>query len=145
MEPEISVGDLLVVRPYNFADVTVGDDIVYQNADPTSPIYGQNVVHRVIEVGDDENGHYLITKGVNNNEADVSPVREENFVGIKAFHSAALGAILLFFTKMENWIILVVIFVCAIIVVQAVRQMVKAVREQRKKGNQPSPKNETHS
>jgi signal peptidase I len=136
MEPEIRVGDLLAVKGYDFYAVQTGDTIVYTNQDTSSSIYGQNVVHQVVEVGEDENGRYLITKGVNNSEADRLAVREENFVGIEAFHSTALGKIVLFFSRLENWIYIIVLLILIFLITKLIKKIVsysKQAKQDRQK------------
>jgi hypothetical protein len=109
---------------------------VYTNQDTSSSIYGQNVVHQVVEVGEDENGRYLITKGVNNSEADRLAVREENFVGIEAFHSTALGKIVLFFSRLENWIYIIVLLILIFLITKLIKKIVsysKQAKQDRQK------------
>jgi signal peptidase I len=129
MEPEISVGDFLAVKSYDFYAVQVGDNIVYTNQDTSSSIYGQNVVHQVVEVSEDENGRYLVTKGVNNTSADRLVVREDNFVGIEAFHSTALGKIVLFFTRIENWIFIIVLIILIPLMIKLIKKIVLYCKE----------------
>ena len=69
-------------------DVKKDDIIVYNWTDETgaflvSPNGNVRVVHRAVEIKQDENGNVsLITKGDNNVEDDKIPVTSHNFVGI---------------------------------------------------------------
>lgn len=68
MEPELSVGDLLVVAE---ADVyQVGDVIVYQSG-------GSGVVHRIMDI----NGETIVTKGDANNTSD-APITSSQIKGV---------------------------------------------------------------
>ncbi len=69
MLPVLGTGaHALQIIPRNAYDVKVGDIISY-NLD------NKIIIHRVIELGEDEFGWYAITKGDNNPEPDQLPVR----------------------------------------------------------------------
>ena len=67
MEPELSVGDLLIITEQE--EYSVGDVIVYQDG-------GMAVTHRIISITDDE----VITKGDANNTCD-TPITQEQIKG----------------------------------------------------------------
>ena len=67
MEPELSVGDLLIIAERENYDV--GDIVVYQDA-------GMLITHRIISVEDDE----IVTKGDANNTQD-RPISREQIKG----------------------------------------------------------------
>ena len=74
MEPEINIGDFVFTRAQD--SYAVGDIVMYQTAGTGGEMIA--VTHEIIQI--DENGHY-ITKGVNNESADIKPVPPENVVG----------------------------------------------------------------
>lgn len=76
MDPVLDVeANAIEIKPESPEDIFVGDIIAYQNGDEV-------IVHRVIEVGYDENGWFAITKGDNNPVNDKTKVRFENVRGI---------------------------------------------------------------
>jgi hypothetical protein len=58
------------IIPESEADIHVGDIVSYQS----SSVEG-TVIHRVVELGNDEEGWYAIMKGDNNQFADPGKVR----------------------------------------------------------------------
>lgn len=68
MVPVFSKGDLIVVKGMDCRDVEVGDIIVYLN-----PIRQIPIVHRVVEIDDDDlSSPTFTTKGDNNGHTDQS-------------------------------------------------------------------------
>jgi signal peptidase len=129
MEPEIMVGDFVAIKSCDITDVSVGQNIVYVSIDPTSAIYGERVIHRIREIGEDEQGIYLITYGINNTVDDTYPVRADNFVGKELFHSTAIGKVYSFFSKIENWIFLIVLIVVLCVIVKITKKLICYVKE----------------
>ena len=69
---------------------------------------------------------YLRTQGVKEGApVDPDPVRAENFTGVEVGHSVFWGKIIGFFTKLENWLLLLVVLVAVSI---AIMQIVKIVK-----------------
>jgi len=60
------------VVPEKPEDIQIGDIISYQ-----SEMFNAVIIHRVVDIGQDEQGIYYITKGDNNNEVDPEKVRFE--------------------------------------------------------------------
>ena len=124
MEPEIRVGELLVVKPVGMDEIEVGQDIVFVSL--SGEIAGERVVHRVVEKDTDSEGLYFRTEGINNHGVtDTDKVRAENFVGAAAGHSMFWGKILGFFTHAETMLWLLVLL---IVIPFAVKQIIKIVR-----------------
>ncbi|MDE7163711.1 MAG: signal peptidase I [Clostridia bacterium] len=120
MEPEIKVGDLIVYHSCKYADVEVGDYIVFVAGEGfDTAIKGQSVVHEAIAIS--ENG--ITTKGVNNPSADRAPVTAENLLGKCTFNSAGWGA---FFSFLSKYGIIIIIALIAIPFI--VSQALKIVR-----------------
>lgn len=74
MEPEISIGDLVIIQKCNLNDIDVGTVIEYKRKD-------FSVVHRVLEKNQNDGDIVLITKGDNNTGPDIDPVYKEQVVG----------------------------------------------------------------
>lgn len=96
MEPEIKVGDLVVVKSVPYDQIQIGDDILFKCEDTTSQVYGKYVVHRVKEYTETE-GVY-ITYGINNGGiADNVPSKAQ---GKAISVNSTFGAV---FSFMTNW------------------------------------------
>lgn len=78
MDPLIDEGTTTIeIKPKNADEIKVGDIIAY-NVEG----YDYAFVHRVIEIGNDENGVYFVTKGDNYWKDDPYKVRFEDIEGV---------------------------------------------------------------
>lgn len=84
MEPVIDVGDIVIIKKCNANDISVNDIIEYQ-------MEGYTVIHRVVEIKQLNGSYIFITKGDNNNAADLNPVKEEQLIGKDIFQIKYLG------------------------------------------------------
>lgn len=83
MEPELSVGDMLYVKPVDPSTIKVGDDITF--------VLNEDLVvatHRVVRI-DAEKSHFY-TKGLAN-EIEDAPVHFKNVLGVVQFAIPKLG------------------------------------------------------
>jgi len=94
MFPEYDVGDIVIIDDVDPADIEIGDVIQYIREDKAI------ILHRVIEIEQDENGVYFITKGDANNDADTSPVLHQNVLGKAVFKIPELGWIQIYFKSL---------------------------------------------
>ena len=78
MKPTINVGDLMIIQKCNANDIKVNDIIEYARKDYT-------VIHRVIDIYQEDGEFFFITKGDNNDSADSDPVRENQLKGKAIF------------------------------------------------------------
>ena len=81
MEPNIHKGDLLFIQGVDPEDIEIGDVIVYDAhglwwGAPEDPI-----VHRVVDIEEDDDKLYFITKGDANELKDKEPVPENRVLG----------------------------------------------------------------
>ena len=74
MKPSINVGDLMIIKKCNANDIKVNDIIEYTKDD-------YSVIHRVIEIHQEDGEFFFITKGDNNDAQDSDPVREKQLKG----------------------------------------------------------------
>lgn len=80
MEPEYSVGTLLVVKKTPISQIEVDDIVNFRSKD--AGILGQMITHRVIAIHKGADGSvFLETKGDANQYPDASYVSEENLIG----------------------------------------------------------------
>ncbi len=79
MEPEIPESAAIITKAVPIEEIDEGDVITFYSQDPQ--LDGMLNTHRVVEIGEDSRGIYLITKGDANAVADSYPVRESEYVG----------------------------------------------------------------
>ena len=89
MEPEISVGDMVVVADWQW-DLAEGDVIAYAHD-------GKTIVHRITEVVQQPEGTAYITQGDANNAPDADPVQPSQIEGKVVARIPALGWVSLWF------------------------------------------------
>ncbi len=75
MEPGIDDSMFVILKPTLHTDLIVGDIIYYE-----APSY--KAIHRIILIGDDNQGWYCETKGDNNGRKDGIKVRPEHIKGV---------------------------------------------------------------
>jgi len=86
MEPEIKIGDIVIVKESKQEDLQKGDIISFRQ--------GQSVVtHRIIETEKTENGVLYTTKGDNNNVEDKTKISIDLIEGKVIGHILYLGKI----------------------------------------------------
>lgn len=88
MEPELSVGSLVYVKPVDAAELNPGEICTYTLQDGET-----HVTHRVESI--DTEAQTLVTKGDANEDADATPVAFSQVVGRVEFHIPLLGYITL--------------------------------------------------
>ena len=98
MEPELSVGCLVLVKPISPETVKEDDIIVFHRGDSI-------ITHRVVEVQTEE--QQFITKGDANESRDASPVPYQELVGIVTHHYAVLGRLMGFLSSVPGKILLI--------------------------------------
>ena len=90
MEPNINIGDIVLVQPRSIDEIKVGDIVAYH-------VSNRIVVHRVVEVLNNNGKLYLKTKGDANLDADPGLITERAVVGKIAFTIPRIGFIALGF------------------------------------------------
>lgn len=128
MEPDIAVGELLIVKNADIESVSEGEVVVFTGL--SGEVAGERIVHKVIEKGTDEEGIYLITQGINNAVPDADKVRAGNFVGISAGHSLFLGRAVIFLFRAESVLFILLLAVLSVIVVRQVKSLSAAIKEE---------------
>jgi len=84
MEPALSVGGVVFIKPVEAADIEVGDIIAYGSGETL-------ITHRVIEVISQPSGPMFITKGDASQAPDLTPVSPSAVVGKVVFDVPYLG------------------------------------------------------
>lgn len=85
MLPVFNPGDVAIVKKVDPTEIEVGDIIRYQ-------MENYSVIHRVIEIDEDEDGRPVFTtKGDSNGSADIDPVKAYQVIGVSKFKIKYLG------------------------------------------------------
>ncbi len=117
MEPEISAGDLLIVREEG--EYKVGDVVVYQNGNTP-------VVHRILDIS----GEMVTTKGDANNTTD-APFHIDRIKGRVALAIPVLGSL---FWALKSPVALVMMLVTAILLIELSVRREKARKRAEQEG-----------
>lgn len=135
MYPEINVGEMIIVKSCDISEISVGENAVFVGL--SGDYKDKCIVHKVekIETVEDEttgiDSVHLITKGVNNPEADFEPVTSSNFIGKEVYHSAVLGAIMQFLQNPINWLYILVLLITLFVIIYAIKRIVKYCKQQK--------------
>ncbi|OKY79085.1 MAG: Signal peptidase I LepB [Candidatus Methanohalarchaeum thermophilum] len=116
MEPELSAGDIVIVKETDIEEIRVGDVVTFDIGEKT-------VTHRVIEKADD-NGIKLLTKGDAMEEADDIRVDENNLIGKVVVSFPFYGYIFLHANTLLGYILLILI-PATILIIGEVRKLIK--------------------
>ena len=96
MAPKIYKGDIVIIKDTDVSKVEKGDIIRYR-------MEGYYVVHRVVMISENADGdRVFITKGDNNNDIDLYPVKESQYAGTVKFDIPYLGYPTLILGKLLN-------------------------------------------
>ncbi len=130
MSPAIKTGSVIMVKPA--LDYQVGDIVTYQ--------YGRKArnltTHRIIG----QQGNEFITKGDNNNAADINPVKKEQILG-KVVLTVPYVAYAANFARSKFGLILLIFIPALLIIGSEGLKIFKEVKKMRKKKNSQLSKN----
>ncbi len=106
MEPEISSGDLIIVKQIDGADVKENDVIAFFDPDGN----GQSILtHRVVGITEKDGQTAFYTKGDANNTDDRLPVTADKLVGSYKFRIRGMGNVAMFMQTTTGLIVCVVL------------------------------------
>lgn len=127
MEPQYSVGDLIIIKETPKEKIQVGDVINY-----TSENGIDTITHRVVEILEKDGEIYYKTKGDNNNEEDPDLVNYNKVQGVLVFKISKLGTII---KKMltENGIIIILAFIILLYLRDEKKEEKRIARENARK------------
>lgn len=106
MEPEISSGDLIIVKQIDSSEVKENDIIAFFDPDGN----GQSILtHRVVNVTEEDGKTAFITKGDANNSEDRQPVPSDQLVGGYVLRIPGMGNIAMFMQTTAGLVVCVVL------------------------------------
>lgn len=111
MEPQIQIGDIVVVKEIDTDTLKKGDIIAFKSTDTI-------ITHRIIQIINEVNQTKYITKGDNNNIQDEEYILPENVEGIYKFKISQLGNIIIFMQTSRGKIACLSIFILLLFIEQ---------------------------
>jgi signal peptidase len=132
MEPNINKGDLLFIQGVDPEDIEIGDVIVYDAyglwwGAPEDPI-----VHRVVDIEEDDGKLYFITKGDANELKDKEPVPENRVLGKVVGRIPYVGWVKIILTD-YGLLFPVIIILSVPLVVSILWDLIKGEKEEEEK------------
>lgn len=105
MEPNINIGDIVIVEEVDETDLKVGDVISYRK--------GQTIItHRIAKIENSEGHNIYITKGDNNNTEDMENIEIDRIEGKVVLNISKIGYLAIF---LKDKIVLISIVLCYIL------------------------------
>lgn len=115
MEPEITVGSIIYVKPVEPSEIEEGQVIVFDrkinddNYDPTEFV----VAHRVVALSLIEGK--IWTKGDANEQQDPEPVMVNEVKGVVTFHLPFMGQFMAIYTTLPGKVCLIGVALCGVL------------------------------
>ncbi|MDR0979417.1 MAG: signal peptidase I [Lachnospiraceae bacterium] len=95
MSPTINAGDVVILKKSKIEDIQKGDVIEFTDE------YGNTVVHRAVDIKNQNGQIYITTKGDNNSKSDSLITTSENFKGKILFKIKYIGYPAVWLSKMK--------------------------------------------
>ena len=106
MTPQYKIGDVIVVKKVSPDTLKVGDDVTYLGT--SSNLRGLVITHRIINVSENENKKYFITKGLANQIEDPQ-ISEDDIYGKVIYQTVVFSFV---GRLMTNIVVYYLLFVC---------------------------------
>lgn len=106
MEPEISVGDIVVTKNIKENELAIGDVISFRSGSMV-------VTHRITNINKNGNDIEYTTKGDNNNTEDIGTITYKDIIGKYSYKIPKIGHAMLFIK--QNFLIVIAIIILLII------------------------------
>ena len=130
MSPEIKAGELITVKTCDISEATEGCNAVFIATE--GELKGMQIVHKVVRIGSDERGAFIVTQGLKEGAPEDAPVYQETFVGIAVRHSVFWGKIATFFSTPVNWVLFFILLVGVPVVYTLTKKVVRFSKEAKK-------------
>ena len=118
MSPKINAGDLVVIRRADSTRLDVGDIITFRSTDPRT--FGETITHQIHAFDVEGNERAIITKGINLDSVDPTPVVPGNIKGLYWFRLPAVGYVVQFVQSDVGFLSLFVLPISAFIVFEVI-------------------------
>ena len=115
MIPEYDVGEVVIAKETNPADIEVGDDIVYQGQ--YGDYNGKIIMHQVTKIDVDENNNRTFhAKGLNVNSVEDPQIKPNQIYGVVKFKSKVLSVLYKLATSIYSSFVIITILVLNVFV-----------------------------
>ena len=115
MIPEYDVGEVVIAKETNPADIEVGDDIVYQGQ--FGDYNGKIIMHQVTQIDVDENNNRTFhAKGLQNNSVEDPQIKSNQIYGVVKLKSKTLSLLYKLATSIYSSFIIITILVLNVFV-----------------------------
>lgn len=128
-EDSFSEGALIFVKSADTDSLQAGDVIAFY--DPSSS-NNSIVTHRIDEVTEVDGEKAFYTKGDNNNDRDMLPVKASRVIGVYTFHLNGVGKFALFLQQPLGMLLFIGVPVLAFIIYDLVRRGLSAKKKDEK-------------
>ena len=110
MEPTFYKNDLAIVKSCNTEELKVGDIITFKQEDRV-------ISHRISEIVKEKGEEQFVTKGDNNEVADIEPVDAQNIYGKVVFVIPKIGKIVNYIQNVRGFInvCILIIMICILV------------------------------
>ena len=128
MEPEVSVGSMVLVRPS--ARYEVGDIVTYKQAGETSK--SETTTHRIVAIDEEGGAKRFQTRGDANNSADAALISADQIIGKYYFGVAIIGYLIQYLKTLPG-LILIIIIPSTIIIYEELRKIGREMKSIKKR------------
>lgn len=122
MEPEISVGDMIISKEYEGQALSVGDVVTYLGRE--GEMAGKVITHKIVAI----EGETIITQGVANREADPA-ITGDDVLAVMTYKTVVLSAVYRVISTGAGFIILIMLPLIVMIITEIVALMIQIKRE----------------
>lgn len=125
MEPNLNIGDIVIIKEIKTENIEKGDIITFRQE-------GSAITHRVVDIVKENENTYYQTKGDNNNANDDVLVSNKDIEGIYVFRIPKLGIII---SNIRNTtsIIIIVLVLYLIYKIMQIKDDRKIARHEKRK------------
>ncbi len=133
MEPEISVGDVIVGKKFELGDKLAVNDVVTYIGE-VGELAGKTITHKIIKIEGSGENRTILTQGVANDTSD-PPVAENRIQSVMTYKTVVLPFLYKILTSLPGFIFLVICPLVLMIVTELI-SVVKEIRKQKEQTNE---------
>lgn len=133
MEPDYSVGDVLIAKSVDPSTIKTGDVITYTGK--VSSFNKKIITHEVIGISKDENDKYVFRAKGKANLVEDPAVSEDQLLGVVIYKSKILSLIYRIISKKIGFYILIIVPILFVIGSEIISTMLEKEEKRREKNN----------
>lgn len=125
MQPELKVGDIILVKETDYDKIKIGDNVTYKGM--SQDVNGKIITHKVKNIIDEDGKKIFYTKGINTETVDPA-VYEDQIYGVVQYKFVILSFIHSIITTTVGFILFIVLPLVYILIME-----IKNMVEEKKK------------